>query len=531
MKPLRPEQTTFKANEVTYLDRKSIQVDRMLLNLFELLRFDGRPVARRRRVIDVDMLVALAHQHPERFLGFGDHPHIMRAWLRNDLLDILNRGKPEKEMIAGARPFHLNAFKLANPRAVQDYGASTQVWAMLEYADPTILVRLKEFFGVGLDFTSDQYDGHTQLDLETMAILGLVDQDESHPTPSAVRMIKPLCTGQGRVLADDLRRLLTYQQSVPRHVLAGYIRTTLALHLALYVLRLLRIVPDRVDCAKEGRRCPSCAIDGGASNSCDCPYSFEIVVDLTDDRTSGPAALARASTEQHFDQLAPYVRSVLLLNRVKEFAQYEARTGRRRPPQSVDDLLELVAHPPAEMDGFFGARAQDLLSNEDDEDEDPIVTAILELDSVSPLEKYVELVCLQRMRRERPYMVRLIDSLAQKNKAGGFMKQPAGTQAPRRFVLGSTLLETLIQIAVLETNPDGRYQSHNVLLDDFVEWLRKRYGFVIYAPAHREVPPAEQDAWRFNERALRTQLRQIGFFTDLSDAYNSQTLRPRYQVR
>ena len=69
-----------------------------------------------------------------------------------------------------------------------------------------------------------------------------------------------------------------------------------------------------------------------------------------------------------------------------------------------------------------------------------------------------------------------------------------------------------------------------MLIDDFMGWLQRRYGFVIYAPMHRSVPPNEQEAWRSNERALRERLHQIGFYTDLSDAYNSQTLRPRYPV-
>ncbi len=48
------KQRAFKADEITYLDRKTILLDRMLLNLFELLRFDGRPaVRRRRRAIDI----------------------------------------------------------------------------------------------------------------------------------------------------------------------------------------------------------------------------------------------------------------------------------------------------------------------------------------------------------------------------------------------------------------------------------------------------------------------------------------------
>jgi len=62
--------------------------------------------------------------------------------------------------------------------------------------------------------------------------------------------------------------------------------------------------------------------------------------------------------------------------------------------------------------------------------------------------------------------------------------------------------------------------------------LRARYGFVVYAPARRdeEAPPEEQEAWRRNRQAFRERLHQIGFFVDLSDAYNSQTLRPRYEV-
>ena len=73
-------QRGFKTEEVTYLDRKTILMDRMLLKLFELLRFDGRPSVRRRaRTMDVDALVLLMSQHPERFPGFADREEVARA--------------------------------------------------------------------------------------------------------------------------------------------------------------------------------------------------------------------------------------------------------------------------------------------------------------------------------------------------------------------------------------------------------------------------------------------------------------------
>jgi len=526
-------QRSFKADEISYLDRKSIQLDRMLLKLFELLRFDGRPVVRaRRKVIDIDSLVALMQANPERFPGFNDYPEVARAWLKSNLLEIMRRGRTGQETVVGPRPFHLNAFKLINPKAAQDYGASTQVWAMLYHADPTLLERLKEFFGKGLDTTSDQYDGTTVLDIETLAVLSLCDQVPVYTATTRVpEPVRPLCLRQGRLLSDDLRRLLAYEDVVPRHVLAGYVRTVIGLHLSLYMLRLLRLLPDWVSVAERNAPASACNVDEGPThNEGVCPFDAEIVVDLTDDRTSPSAALAGASAAEHFDRIPGYVRAVVLINRLKEFAAVQTAASKRAPARTAQDLLAILQQPPSEMDGFFAARIADVLTLDRDEEEDPAVLAVLQMEDLSPLQQYVELVCMQVMKVERKRVVDLLDSLTQKNRSGGLLRQSAGARSQRWFALGSGLLETLIQIAVIERDPDGAVRSRNLLLDEFEEWLRTRYGLVIYAPAHRDVPPEEQEGWRLNELALRQRLHQIGFFIDLSDAYNSQTLRPRYQV-
>lgn len=531
------KQRAFKADEITYLDRKAIQLDRMLLKLFELLRFDGRPaVRRRRRVIDVQALVELMKSDAQqRFEGFASREDVTRAWLTNDLFEIMNRGKGDREMVVGPRPFHLNAFKLANPKAVDDFGASMQIWAMLFYADRPLLTQLKDFFGRGIDQALDRYDKTTTLDLETLAVLGLVDQvTVDHATTPVPDPIRPLCIGQGRVLADDLRRLLAYEDSIPRHILAEYVRTILGLHLALFMLRLFKLLPRWVSQAQRGEPCSTCPFDEGtAQDIAQCPYHFEIVVDLTDEPSSPTAALARASAASHLEGISGYVRAVIFLNRLKDYASIQAKAGRRPPATTVQDLLAILANPPADMDGFFTARIADALTNnpQEEDQEDPLVTAILKVASLSPLEQYVEMVCHHRMKDERNRLITLIDALIQKNKPGGFLKQTAGARSARWFAFGSNLLETLVQIAVLTRDHEGKLCSRNLLIDDFIEWLRNRYGFVIYAPAHRQVGPEEQAAWRRNELALRERLHQIGFFTNLSDAYNSQTLRPRYMVR
>jgi hypothetical protein len=530
VKPLDRRQTAFKAEEITYLDRKTISLDRMLLNLFELLRFDGRAAVRRRqRPVDVPTLVQLMSADGDRFPGFAARPEVAAAWLSTDLLDIMNRGRPGRETVVGPRPFHLNAFKLANTKA-SDYGASDQVWALLYHADRSLLTRLKEFFGRGLDPALDIYDQTTPLDLETLALLGLVDQVEvAHATAPAPEPIRPLCGLQGRLLAEDLRCLLAYEDAIPRHVLAGYLRTAIGLHLSLFMLRLFHLVPAWVDAARAKQPPPLCAPEEDhTSDPHACPFLAEIVLDLTGDPTSSPAELAKVSTTGHLDAIPRYVRAVILLNRLKDFASVQAAAGRIPPARSVHALLQLLVEPPSELDGFFTARIADVLSSDPGEEEEPIVQEILGLD-LPPLEQYVELVCLQRLKNERQRVIHLMDSLTQKNRPGGFVRQTAGARSHRWFSMESHLLETLVQIVVVERRGED-LRSRPVLIDDFVSWLRTRYGFVIYAPAHREVPPEDHDAWRLNEAALRERLHQIGFFADLSDAYNSQTLRPRYKV-
>ncbi len=384
-----------------------------------------------------------------------------------------------------------------------------------------------------MDPATDRYDGTTRLDLETLAILSLADQVKGidHHTDPASNPIRPLCLTQGKRMAEDLRALLAYETVIPRHVLATYIRTILGLHLALYMMRLFRLLPSWVDRATGSEQRPSCSLeDGTTTNMQHCPHCTRMVVDLTEDADPPPAVLARSSAATYLESVSPYVRSVILLNRVKDFANAQAARG-HKPARTVDDLLALLANPPANMDGFFEARIGDLAAKKPDEELDPLEQTILALQGRTPLELYVELICLQRLKNERKHLIELVDALGQKNQPGGFLKQSAGARSPRRFVLGGKLLETLVQIAVVGRDSQGRLSSRPILIDEFSSWLAERYGFVVFAPASEQVPPEEQTAWRMNERALRERLHQIGFYTDLSDAYNSQTLRPRYKVQ
>jgi lantibiotic modifying enzyme len=90
----------------------------------------------------------------------------------------------------------------------------------------------------------------------------------------------------------------------------------------------------------------------------------------------------------------------------------------------------------------------------------------------------------------------------------------------------------LIQLAVLgKRASDGKWQSRPITIQEFVDWLRGRYGILIDRLGVGSSDDEQVNrALAANLDALKTRLRQLGFFTDLSDASNSQVITPRFQI-
>jgi hypothetical protein len=111
------------------------------------------------------------------------------------------------------------------------------------------------------------------------------------------------------------------------------------------------------------------------------------------------------------------------------------------------------------------------------------------------------------------------------------MHQSKGS--PRRFHIGSLLLEVLLQIAVLRSSGAGFY-TRELRIDELLMFLQERYGICIdrLPPGDGFGAPSINDlaALRGNVESFKRRLREIGFFQDLSDAYVTQTITPRYAI-
>ena len=429
---------------------------------------------------------------------------------------------------------HLNTYKLRNSKHCQDYGVANQIFNLMYYSAPSVMKELRDFLFEGADYYTDKYDGETSLDIETLLMMRILDQIEQDYPDRRVQpdVPYPLCIGQGRILGDDIARLLAYKNVVPRLVLINYIKNIMALHIGIYVLRLFQIVPDlihRGEFHPNCRECPVQAKEAGLFQACSFPV--HILTDMGENYRTHMAELARQQYNRHSEQMNLYVRAHIMLKKLHEFAQDQILRGRITQPQTLQDVLALRDYQDEmELRTFFEVRIRNLMASEDGEEPDQRLVSIRRL-NLTELETYVEMIYLLRQQFHQKYYTQLLDAIFQKNGESGLMRQGYGTINRRRYNLGSNLLETMVQIAVLQPRDDEGFFTQSILVNDFIDWLQRRYGmYVGKLPDQQEGTVTDLKALRENVQEFKHRLREIGFYTDLSDAYISQVIRPRYHI-
>lgn len=528
---LRKQDQEFRNPRIFYADPKNVDLDRVLVVLFLWLRTNGMRLATRGRqkkeFEKVEVHLNRLIESVPGISGFAENREIARQWLETDVFDLVNRGRPT-EAIASLRPLHLDAHKIRVVKYCRDYNFADALYAMLEYGEGTALGELKSYLEQGRS-----YRPGVKLDLETLAVLKLVEGvSDSHPSGDKIAPFPPLCRGQARVLCDDIERILSYKD-VPRPVMIDYLRTILGLHLGIYTLRLGRQLSGWIKDCGSHPTCRSCPVYGNKDDPfAECPYPVTFTTDMGGDYRSRMAQLAQEDAASEYARLGDLVKAVFSMNQLLRYAREERIT---EDPYEVPALL---ANPTQEFEADFKAVLKQIRNlNEEDESLPPEVQAILDA-GLPSFDTLIELVTHVRQAHHIKYLVQMIDKLFQKNSPFGSLVQGKSRANPRRWHLGGRTLEVLVQLAVLKAKdtPTGRqFETEPILIEDFLTWVERRYGFVIApgvtAAGRKPVSLDEHRAFRENVRAFKDRLREIGFYDDLSDAYNAQTIRPRYELR
>ncbi len=538
---LKGRDKEFRTPKTTYIDFKHIEMDRVLTMLFPRLKYDGYAGRRPSRgsELTVEEFKQDFLEHPEWFAGFDNYPQVVHRWIETDLMDVVNRGKAN-QAIAAPRPLHGNTYKFRNAKHTRDYGAAEQIYWMLFYArkgkGQAARDSLKRFFFPGIDLVTDRYDAKASVDVETQALLRLDHQvtQDTKDSREPVR-VHPLCIGQADILADDLLRLLAYEPYIPRSVLVDYLKTLLAFHLALYHLKLLQLLPRLVKQRSANDLCTTkeCPINPGRENALEgCPYRVALVVDMGDVANEHMSELARRSTDRLYRQIPAFVQANFVVKKLDEMAEYlSKKTGNPAPPSAGELVALLRPEHDVERQAYFKYRLPGLLDESAKEDLDPEIRNITAL-GLGEFETFIEILMALRGKYHRQYITECLDSLLLKNKENGLLAQSRAPGSPRRFVLGSKLLEVLLQVAVLGQD-GGQFLTRELRIEELLSFLRHRYGLYIdRLPEEAQVNSSLLDrrALRLNLEAFKRRLREIGFYDDLSDAYVTQKVSPRYAI-
>lgn len=546
---LQKKDKEFRLPKISYLDFKTIEMDRVLTGLFERLEHGGYPsVFRDKRELTVDKFVDDILDASDKFLGFTQHRDMVERWVETHLMDIVNRGK-KNAAVAGPRPLHGYTYRFRNPKHSRDYGAAQHLYQMLHHArhlaGHKAIEHLKSFFFDGFDKLTRELNDKALTDIETATLLHFLSQrKDTADTRAGGDRFAPVCIGSADLIAEDVQRLLFYKPFMPRSVMVEYLKVLLSFHLALYHLRLLKLLPawQKLEganslCAESA--CPMRPREQREPQG-DCPYKLGLFVDLSGSAESSTAALAERSADGYYRRIPIFVRAYFVAKKLDEFSEHLVRRGKLIRPLnsvfSVGELYGLQGDPFAEeQDKFFGERLAGLLESlsEGDAGLDAEVEAITKM-GLSDFETYIKILVALRGAFHRKYIIKSLDATMLKNKSGALLAQTRARNAPRRFALESRLLEVLLQIAVLRPGGDQGYFTGEMRIDDLLSFLRERYGLYI-----DQLPPGEgfsaptideRKALRSNVQAFTGRLREIGFYRDLSDAYVTQTVVPRYTI-
>lgn len=537
--------------KVTYLHLQQVEMDRVLTGFFARLAHNGYPSRlRRRRDLTIEAFVEEFLEHPEWFTGFANHRAILERWVETHLLDIVNRGKA-KPAVAAPRPLHGFTYRFRNPNHSRDYGAAQHLYETLYHARHGLgqkaLEHLERFFFQGHDKVTGKSSAGAGLDVETQALLRLMEQVEDAPDSAGGReSFAPLCVGSADLLAEDVMRLLFYERHIPRTVMVEYLKVLLSFHLALYHLRLFKLLPALVRRHDGDPTCApaACPMDprNAENPQGDCPHRIGLLVDVAAQPGTAVAALAERSADAHYRRIPSFVKAYFATKKLDEFGEALLKSSKLHKTHgevlSVADALQLLGpvHE-SERSKFFGSRRYSLIQDsagETEQDLDPEIKSILDL-KLPEFETYIEMLVALRGAFHRQYITECIDSLLMKGRPGALLAQGRTKQAPRRFVLDSRLLEVLLQIAVLrQDGVSGSFYTAEMRIDTLISWLRERYGLHIDRLPRGDgfsLPSIEdRAALRGNAAAFTERLREIGFYRDLSDAYVTQTVTPRYRI-
>ena len=508
----------FRNPELYAGEAKTVNLDHLLSNLYMLIANNGAPVSF--AVVKGGHTVESLKEKYMKVLeehglisGVTDNIEGVEDWLRSNLVNMVNRGNVIKENVSALKPLHLMSYKIQNKKHNRDYNTSDQVFLMLKTC-PQVLDALKDYLNTGWDNSTKKIVFTDDLDVDTIGILMLTkDIIERRKPNTEIMNTKPLLKKQTDLFNEDIRRLLLYKDVLPRTVFIDYLRTLMAFHLTLYLFKLIYLLPRMKE-----------------AGSVDIEDDWSLLVDVSNDLDSPIAPLACRDMERIINSLNEYFHVTFEINVIQKYLRDKGADA------SIANVLATLKDGVDRSSDYFLGGISTIKTEAGADYEQQINEMLQFFDQDDYFAKYIQLLENTNggSSYQYPFHLRLIDSLSMKNSDSQLLADGRRSRKhPRRASIGSKLLETLVQLLVLEPTGNGNYESRALSIDELAQLIRDRYGLVINGSNEPRFAGADVEthaAFKDNMEAFKNKLRQIGFYTDLSDAYLLQKIRPRYKI-
>jgi hypothetical protein len=514
---LNKEESLFRNELIFTPDAKAVNIDNVLVNLFMLLKHNGiRP--RQRARSDENSLIKLSTlnnvfsklEESGDVYGFTENLEAAEMWMRSNLVNMVFRGNIDKEKISSLRPIHLESYRVRNASNTRDYNTADQVYLMLS-ANPIVKEDLKKFLNEGWDNITNNINLNSGLDVDSLGLLHIIKNVKPGLMDSAstLNQIEPLLKKQSELFCDDIRRLLVYKRLIPRNVLIDYLKTIISFHLSIYIQKVIYTLPKMIE-----------------NGSTEIDDKWNIVVDVTENFESKISKIAEADNAHLLNKVYDYIKATFQINATLRRLHLDKNNS-----EHLKRALHTLKNRPDDFETFFEVQWHNLYNSL--EEEDRLLLADMVKYENNYFDKYIEVILKSRGSYQFRYNVQLIDNLSQKNSERGFIAQGRSRKHQRRFVLGTRLLETLVQILVLDTD-DGDFITRSLSIEELMDKIKDRYGLIINGLSEERFSNSDLNthlAFKENAEAFKLKLRQIGFYNDLSDAYILQRIRPRYELK
>ena len=532
------KQKAFRYFPFMPFDANNINFEQAIVRFLVLLHTKGKLITQTNRdVLYPENLVEIIKGNKKDFEGIDEpiRERLIKNWIISDYATIVLEGKGRRgrARISNLKPLHLSTIKLLDPRIrsqdrdisifLYDVFKGTTIASDQGFLMDYLLEGTKRLGEYDLVIDESRFDS---LDIETQFLLRLLENFKIDRPSIRVKLVQDyqfICEAHKNQFLSDILKLLVYKKSVPRRELFSYLTIVLNFHSALFAMKTFRQINSLVNNQK--LRCNHCRTIRGETDFSKlgvCDFQPKIFVDLTLGQDKTCDFLAKKSAEQDYSEMYRYFKSHYKLAKLSEFAKTQ---GNSNP--TIEQLMEYLKNP--YIDGVFNVKLGDIVNDEDLKD-DLDIHSILGL-NISPLDKYVEILCSDKsnwknlINRHK----KLMAGLSNMNRDEGFLQGGRGKK--RKYVLGNLLLEVLVQLAVVSADIKIKsFKTQPITIVSFVEWLKNRYGIYINEWPEGLDSPDIAKALNNNYEALKSRLRQLGFYTDLSDASNSQVIKPRFKI-